>query len=98
MPTQITALRGEHAGKSFPLGDAIISFGRSSDNIIVITGARVSRHHAQIQRSGAVYILTDLSSSNGTLVNGQRITAPHHLQAGDTFEIGDVTFRFDAAL
>jgi hypothetical protein len=96
VPPQIIGLRGELANKSFALGDTPFTFGRNSDNTIVFAGGRASRRHAEIRRSGAEYVLADLGSSNGTLVNGQRLTAPHQLRHGDTFEIGDDMFRFDA--
>src|SRR6476646_91462 len=63
---------------------------------MVFAGGRASRRHAEIRRDGAEYLLSDLGSSNGTLVTGQRLTAPHRLRHGDTFESGDDAFRFDA--
>jgi hypothetical protein len=96
VPAQIIGLRGEQANKSFALGDTPFTFGRNSDNTIVFAGGRASRRHAEIRRVGADYVLADLGSSNGTMVNGQRLTAPHQLRHGDTFEIGDDAFRFDA--
>src|SRR3954471_24896926 len=96
VPSQIIGLRGEQANKSYSLGDTPFTFGRNSDNSIVFAGGRASRRHAEIRRAGAEYLLSDLGSSNGTLVNGQRLTAPHRLRHGDTFEIGDDAFRFDA--
>ncbi|MBC8074982.1 MAG: FHA domain-containing protein, partial [Chloroflexales bacterium] len=95
MPAQLIALRGPLAGRSFPISDAPASFGRSPENTIVIVSARASRNHAAIRRAGAVYTLYDMGSSNGTLVNGQRV-ASHALRPGDVIEIGDETFRFDA--
>ncbi len=96
MPAQIIGLRGEQANKSYTLGDTPFTFGRNTDNSIVFAGGRASRRHAEIRRAGADYLLSDLGSSNGTLVNGQRLTAPHRLRHGDTFEIGDDAFGFDA--
>jgi hypothetical protein len=96
VPPQIIGLRGEQANKSFTLGDTPFTFGRSPDNTIVFAGGRASRRHAEIRADGAEYVLSDLGSSNGTFVNGQRLTAPHRLRHGDTFDIGDDAFRFDA--
>jgi hypothetical protein len=96
VPPQIIGLRGEQANKAYILGDAPFTFGRNPDNAVVFAGGRASRRHAEIRRDGADYLLSDLGSSNGTLVNGQRLTAPHRLRHGDTFEIGDDLFRFDA--
>jgi len=95
VPAQIIGVRGLHAGKQFPLGDTSCSFGRSPENSVVLANERVSRHHAEIRREGADYVLFDLGSANGVLVNGQRVLT-HHLRAGDVFEIGDDVFRFDA--
>jgi hypothetical protein len=96
VPPQVIGLRGEQANKAYTLGDAPFTFGRNPDNAVVFAGGRASRRHAEIRRDGAEYVLADLGSSNGTLVNGQRLTAPHRLRHGDTFEIGDDVFRFDA--
>src|SRR5215213_1812461 len=89
-------MRGEQTNKRYTLGDTPFTFGRNADNTIVFAGGRASRRHAEIRRDGGEYLLSDLGSSNGTVVNGQRLTAPHVLRHGDTFEIGDDAFRFDA--
>jgi hypothetical protein len=95
VPPQIIGLQGEQANRSFPIADTPITFGRSPDNTVVLASGRASRRHAEIRRTGAEYILSDLGSANGTFVNGQRLTAPHSLRTGDTFQIGDDTFRFE---
>ncbi len=55
-----------------------------------------SRHHATIQRERNFYALTDLGSTNGTLINGTRIDpfAPQHLRPGDVIKIGEVEMEF----
>ncbi len=58
-----------------------------------------SRRHAVIERRGAQYVLTDVGSVNGTLLNGVRM-APHRpqpLKSGDRVRIGDVEIRFEWA-
>jgi hypothetical protein len=95
LPAQLTALRGPLAGRSFPLADAPATFGRSPENTIVIASARASRSHAAVRRDAAGYTLYDTGSSNGTLVNGQRVTA-QLLRPGDVIEIGEEAFRFDS--
>lgn len=67
--------------------------GRHPSNGIVISSDSVSRFHARIDRRGNFYILQDLKSSNGTFVNGERITqiTLHH---GDEVLFGAVEFRF----
>jgi hypothetical protein len=95
LPAQLIALRGPLAGRSFPLSDAPATFGRSPENTIVIASARASRSHAAVRREAAGYTLYDTGSSNGTLVNGQRVSA-QLLRPGDVIEIGEEAFRFDA--
>ncbi len=95
MSPHIIVVRGSLAGRTFPLGDAPLSLGRNPDNDIVVSDPRASRRHAEIRRETAGFVLYDLGSSNGTLVNGQRIQS-RALQPGDEFAIGDFAFRFDA--
>ncbi|MCX8024039.1 MAG: FHA domain-containing protein [Thermanaerothrix sp.] len=73
----------------FPLEQSVISIGRHSDNHLVITDLRVSRHHAQIRRIGDRYVLFDLNSTGGTYVNGERILQ-RELQAGDVISLAGV--------
>lgn len=95
MPQQIVALSGPLVGRVFALADSPLSFGRTPENSIVIASPLASRRHAEIRREGDGYVLYDLGSSNGTLVNGQRMQS-QRLQPGDVISIGDETFRFDA--
>lgn len=55
-----------------------------------------SRHHATIQRDGDFYTLTDLGSTNGTMLNGQTVTPrlPQRLRQGDRIKIGEVEMEF----
>ncbi len=58
-----------------------------------------SRRHAVIERRGTQYVLTDVGSVNGTLLNGVRVPShrPQPLHAGDSIRIGDVEMRFEWA-
>ncbi|MEI8307876.1 MAG: clostripain-related cysteine peptidase [Chloroflexales bacterium] len=95
MPLQIVALSGPLAGRIFPLGNVPLSLGRTPENAVVLASALASRHHAELRYEGNGYVLYDLGSSNGTLVNGQRVQTVH-LNPGDVITIGDESFRFDA--
>ncbi|WP_213954122.1 MULTISPECIES: FHA domain-containing protein [unclassified Variovorax] len=84
-----------HPGKTklVPLAAADTRIGRANSNDVVIDSDRVSRFHATLTvESGAVWI-RDLDSSNGTFVNGHRITS-RALSNGDTILIGDCQMRF----
>jgi pSer/pThr/pTyr-binding forkhead associated (FHA) protein len=57
----------------------------------------VSRRHAQVHRSGSGFVISDLGSTNGTYVNGERLIADHRLADGDIISIGAVNLRFEAS-
>ena len=70
-----------------------LTIGRASDNGLVVAHPSVSAHHAELHFDGEQFLLRDLSSSNGTFVNGERITAGT-LQDGDTVHVGPVALEF----
>ncbi|WP_431964512.1 FHA domain-containing protein [Actinacidiphila sp. bgisy160] len=84
------------AGERFGIGDKPLTFGRKAGNTVVIASVSVSRLHAEVRREGHGFVLYDRGSSNGTRVNGERVTS-HVLQPGDEIAIGDETFGFEAA-
>jgi hypothetical protein len=86
---QLVMHSGPTPGKIFPLEGDIITVGRESENTIVINDAEVSRKHTQFVYQGGKYIITDLGSTNGTFVNGQRLTGQHILQPGEVISLGE---------
>ncbi len=62
--------------------------GRDPQANIHLPAPTVSWHHARLDRAGAGHVLTDLGSTNGTFVNGRRITGRHTLTQGDVIQIG----------
>lgn len=90
---QLTILSGaDNVGKSFPVNDTL-SIGRSHTNQIILKDSKVSRQHAEIKLRGNECILIDLNSSNGTLVNGQKIHE-HILSPNDEVQIGDYLLQY----
>ncbi len=82
-------------GERVPVVDRVITFGRLPDCTVTLNDPNVSRHHAEI-RPGAAIVLVDLGSTNGTLVNGVRVDAPHPLLDGDVISMGQSHIRFEA--
>ena len=73
--------------------DKSLSIGRSDSNDLVLATSQISRQHAKINRIGEQLYVQDLSSSNGTFVNGERIsTDAHALQATDELAFADLVF------
>ena len=71
----------------------VLRIGRNNDNEIVVSDLSVSRYHAELRRdSRGGYEIVDLSSHNGTYVNGQRVTSARVTEA-DIISIGPATFH-----
>ena len=83
-------------GEEFALTGRRMSIGRDTDCDIVLPDNGVSRRHASIAPVPGGYILSD-ESSNGTLVNGERMGATHILDPGDVIRMHDEELRFDVA-
>ena len=71
----------------------LTKLGRAADNDLVVAHPSVSAHHAELHFDGEQFLLRDLSSSNGTFVNGERVTSTT-LQDGDLIHLGPVALEF----
>mgnify|MGYP001599308100 FL=1 len=87
LPKSLVITHGRQAGLTLPLGDVLL-IGRSPDCQLVLDDDYVSTRHAQITRTATGYQVEDLGSTNGSLVNNQRVTAPTQFGVGDTLRIG----------
>ncbi len=67
---------------------AALIVGRTSENDLAIDHPLISRRHARIERSGARWTVTDLGSTNGTFLNGTRLSATAPLEIGDIVDLG----------
>ena len=69
--------------------DSSLAVGKSEENDLVLDGdPAVSRVHARLERVGPAWCVTDLGSTNGTWVNGERIFAPRTIYDGDELLLG----------
>ena len=75
------------------LVDEVTTIGRASTNTIQITDAKSSRCHFRIERSVEDFKVVDLGSTNGTKLNGEKVTA-QLLKQGDVLRVGQTTFAF----
>ena len=70
----------------------VVTVGRWPDNTIQIFGDdQVSRHHIQLSNDNGQYYITDLNSTNGTYVNGNRTSGTRKLQMRDVVRLGNTT-------
>ncbi len=83
-------------GKRIQIGNRVITIGRLQDSTVCIDDPSISRNQAEILLRETGYLLSDLGSTNGTLVNGRRISQ-HVLTDHDQIEFGSYRIRFEAS-
>ena len=90
----LVTLRGPETGRHFPLQPERTTLGRQIDCHVCLVGKQVSRQHALIVCDGGQHFVEDLGSSNGTYLNGRRITPRTRvpLTDRDTVQIGPYLF------
>lgn len=80
-------------GGVIPL-QGLITIGRKEDNTFMLDDPYVSGKHARIYVKSGDYIIEDLGSTNGTLVNDDEIKGKNYLETGDIIKIGNTVFKF----
>jgi signal transduction histidine kinase/ActR/RegA family two-component response regulator len=87
-------LTGPAPGRTFRLGRPITIVGRDPNCDVVLPDAAVSRRHARVVRTDDGYVLEDLGSTGGTILNGRPLPGPAPLHDGDRIEIGGCQLTF----
>jgi|GEM_PF-6601139 len=72
----------------------VITFGRNDNNDVIINDQYVGRNHCQIVEDNGKFLVVDLNSTNGTFVNGKRITGQQPLSMSDEIRIGQTTLNW----
>lgn len=83
-------------GERLPLL-AVTTVGRDDDNTLVLTDSYVSGHHARMHWNGRSWVLEDLKSRNGTLINGKKIRGSRRVRVDDTIDFGHVKVKLVSA-
>jgi hypothetical protein len=89
MSFKLSVRQGPRPNLVFELDQDSYIIGREAGAEIVIEDPQVSRRHAQLTRQGMSYLIEDIGSTNGTYVNGKRVTAPMLLSNGDMIGLAD---------
>ena len=94
---QLTMRSGPNPGTVYALDGDQISIGRDSSNEIPVNDAEVSRRHSRLTFQGGKYVLEDMGSTNGTFVNGQRLTGPRVLKSDEVVSLGEqIVFVYES--
>jgi pSer/pThr/pTyr-binding forkhead associated (FHA) protein len=94
---KLQIIRQDGTQTDHELTEEVLTIGRAPDNVFPIDDASVSSYHAQISKSGGIYLLKDLGSTNGTEVNGAELQreTDYTLTPGDRIRFGHVDSIFD---
>ena len=87
---------GPLEGRTFRITKPVITVGRARENDIVITDLSISRRHLKIEFDGIAFYLQDLSSGNGTIVNGRDEDDRYRLVNRDALELGRSIITFES--
>lgn len=96
-PTQIAIITGRNAGSSIKIdGKKEILIGRAASSDLVIGDEFASGMHAKLVLVGEDWVLQDLNSTNGTFLDGKKVTTPVTIRAAMTIRIGTTNFELRA--
>ena len=87
---------GSLKGKRLTVRTPVVNIGRAEYNDLVIPEPSVSAAHAKLQRREGIWVLSDLGSTNGTYVDGERVTEETPLGPGAAIRFGEVTTLFES--
>jgi pSer/pThr/pTyr-binding forkhead associated (FHA) protein len=91
---RLLVVAGNDRGREIPLRGQRLTIGRAVDNDVVLTDIAVSRRHIEISPQGEHYLVRDLGSGNGTLINDQLHDGAYQLRDSDRLELGNTVIQF----
>ena len=91
-PVRLRVVAGPNRNQELILRKPVTGVGRALDNDIVVNVSDISRHHARFEVVGQELRVVDLGSTNGTRLNGRRVTS-ERVRPGDDVSFGSVTLR-----
>jgi pSer/pThr/pTyr-binding forkhead associated (FHA) protein len=96
---KLTLMRDRKTVQIYDLSQPVVRIGRAQGMDIRIDDVSVSRQQAEIQQEeGGGWVVRDIGSSNGTFVNGERLTGDRPLKPGDEIAVGQFSLFFERGL
>lgn len=91
--TRLVITSGPREGQEIVLGAEPLTIGRSAESGLVIRDDYTSTHHARLMLWNDEWVIQDLDSTNGTFLDGTRVTLPTPVRPGSTVTIGTTSFE-----
>jgi hypothetical protein len=91
--TRLVITSGAKSGTEIPLGTMALTIGRSTDSSVVIRDDYTSTHHARLMVWNEEWMIQDLDSTNGTFLDGKRVTSPMTIPLNTPIKIGATSFE-----
>jgi pSer/pThr/pTyr-binding forkhead associated (FHA) protein len=91
--TRLVITSGPKEGLELPLGKEPLTIGRASESGLVIRDDDTSTHHARLMLWSEDWVIQDLDSTNGTFLNGTRVTLPTPVPLNTPVRIGTTSFE-----
>ena len=91
-------LLGDDDNSEYPIADSTRSIGRDGANDVVVEDDEMSAQHARITYDDECFRVEDLHSTNGTFLNGKRISESTILQDEDLIKMGRTMMKFKASI
>lgn len=93
LPSRLVITTGSKEGLELDLGRETLTIGRSADSGLVIRDDYTSTHHARLMVWNEEWVIHDLDSTNGTFLDGRRVTVPTPVPLNTPVKIGTTTFE-----
>jgi len=85
------------SGERVDITETPIVIGRLPECRVSVNDSNISRRHAEVRMTPTAYVVIDLGSTNGTMVNGVKIAGEQRLRDGDIISVGSTHLRFEAS-
>jgi hypothetical protein len=91
--SRLVITSGPKAGTDIPLGTEPLTIGRSSESGLQILDDYTSTHHARLLLWNDEWVIQDLDSTNGTFLDGKRVTIPTQVPVNTPVKVGATSFE-----